>query len=109
MKFICPESQNRVSFKCGSMVSTASSGGGSASSTSGIELDRCPGDGSSPCCATTGKAPNSAATSHRAKISPRHRPTNLKMNFNFIIAEQASREFSSAPMVTLGCVTNHNG
>ena len=69
MKFICPESQKRVSFKCGSMVSTASSAGGSPSSveatTAGIGFDGSEGDGSGTCCASAGKTPASAMTRHR--------------------------------------------
>src|SRR5579863_7600924 len=63
MKFICPESQKRVSLKCGNIVSTTSSAGGSVSlvafawgavSTFAVA-------GASGCCANDGSAAAKAA------------------------------------------------
>src|SRR5271169_6466207 len=66
MKFIWPESQKRVSLKCGSIDSGSALAGGLAES-SALEAGVPPlGRGASGCCANAGIAPAAAAISHNA-------------------------------------------
>lgn len=97
MKFICPESQKRVSFKWGNIVSTLSSGGGSeggsASLAPGAALTTwtgfvcCGADWSCACSAIAQKGAANPIVNHRARDNLPRGPVILKMNFNFIIAD----------------------
>src|ERR1700683_4265276 len=95
MKFICPESQKRVSLKWGNIVSTLSSGGGSAGASTPFSagavltvcagLDCCDADRSGTCCPTAEKEPASAIAKHKVNCSLAVRCAVLKMNLNFIM------------------------
>src|ERR1700677_2617639 len=88
MKFICPESQKRVSLKWGNIVSTLSSGEGSAVSPAAAwdSVSTFAVTGASGCCANTGRETVSAIMSQRAtsRAAPDH--AILTMNLNLIVA-----------------------
>src|ERR1039457_3610985 len=106
MKFVWPESQKRVSLKCGNMASVPSSGGGSAmlaeagGSVCGEEAELV-AEGTSGCCAGAGKVQAAMTSNQKA---PR---ATLKMNFIFIIKSWVSGELGSRLIITIRCDICH--
>src|SRR5579864_5600372 len=77
MKLAWPESQNRVSLKCGSMDSVLISSDGEGGSASGVPLSR-GWDGGAVCWAQTGMAPRMRANSVARPISRMELPILIR-------------------------------
>src|ERR1039458_62482 len=102
MKFVCPESQNRVFLKCGSIASVsalASVGGLAGSSASGVAAAAVWVKAGAACAQDAGAATPSIKASAPDKASPSPEPRRwlaqrftikqsiMKMNFTFNIME----------------------